>query len=197
MIQNVIERVIWEIQGIEKRKETLGEALQKEEKNDLECRNCGKKGAVKFQLDRIIANNLEVRLRGDKVILCHKCIRSLLNDPTSDYKTIVEKTPPTKEREKPLKEKEPIGIEEKSQWKKPAKKKREELLEMSSGQIGKKYGISKGYASVVKRAIQEGCFEVLMDTNLSKSEQAEALDVKEGTISLYLTALEKVGINIE
>lgn len=171
-MQNLLDRLVREEEGIERRKKQLKEALDKEEIEEIECERCDGREAVTLKLTEIVANNLEIQLEENDVHLCHDCISDLLTHPTRDYDVA------PKERKK-------------------VKKKREELRGLSKEEIAEQYGISGGYAGAVIRAISPNCFRVLSNESLTNEEKAEELGVSKSTISLYLAALEKVGIKLK
>lgn len=192
MTQNVMERVMRKVEGIEKRRKNLQEALKKEEK-EIKCVKCGMRGAVEFSITTTSSNNLEIRTEEKEIQLCHSCIRELLEHPTKPLKTTSLEISPTPEKKVP--KKEPLE-KEKLEWKEKAEEKRKKLLKMSKGEIAKEYGISKGYVNIVNRALQKECFEVLTNPEMSTSEKAKELDISENSVSLELTALKKIGITI-
>lgn len=73
--------------------------------------------------------------------------------------------------------------------------KRELLLEMSEEKLAQKYEISAGYVSMLKSALKEGRFEILVRNDLSSTEISKKLDISESSVRAYLTALKKVGIS--
>lgn len=178
MSQNLIDRVLREATGIERRKEALKAALKKGENENLNCENCGSKGALELSLTRIVADNLQIDLEQDQVILCHDCIRKLLNRPTLKPSTLLN------------------AYDEGGSTKNKVRKIRERLLKMSKKEIASEYDISEGYAAAVSRAVKTECFKILIDNSMSKSEKARKLGVGKSSVSLYLTALEKVGLDL-